>query len=135
MRTYGILKGWTREVLDAANLQKVHIHPGPDLPNIAAPFVVWTPYGGPGEIIDGTADDRSWQARCVGRSHDYESAEDIATVIDIAVLSFFSSEVGGLWVSDFRRVGGAPSALLVDDADRTHFVCSYVASVELALPN
>lgn len=136
MNTFGRMKAWTREVLDSAGLNDVAIEPGPDLPDIAGPYVVWTAYGGPGmELGEGVLDGRSWQARVVGEQMNYESAETIANAIDIAMLSHHSSNVGGVWVSDARRVGGAPASLLTDDADRTHFVCSYTVSVELALPN
>lgn len=135
MNNYARAKEFVRGVLDNAEFDNYKIYPGPDLPDIPEPYVVLTRYGGPGLILDGTADDVSWQVRTVGPQGSYESAENAADAIDIAILSHFSSEIGGVWVSELRRVGGAPSPLMTDDADRTHFVCSYTASVELALPN
>lgn len=135
MRTYSQIQAFSRTALDAAGLNHVSIHPGPDLPDIPDEFVVWTRYGGPGLELDGAMDARSWQLRAVGKQMDYDSAEEIADALDVALLSHHSSEVGGLWVSDIRRVGGAPNALMVDSAERTHFVCSYIVSVELALTN
>lgn len=135
MLKYSQIKDFTRAVLDSAGLQEVLIYPGPDLPDIPDPYVVWTRYGGPGITLEGVMDERAWQARCVGKQMDYDLSETIADAIDIAMISHHSSAIGGLWVSEIRRVGGAPNPLLVDDADRVHFVCSYVASVELALPN
>lgn len=135
MKTYAQTKAHLRTILDTTGNANYSIYPGPDLPDIPNPYVVCTPYGGPGLILDGTADDVSWQFRVVGPQNDYDSAENAANAIDIALISHFSSKVSGVWVSEIRRVGGAPNPLITDDADRTHFVCSYTASVELALPN
>lgn len=135
MKTFKQMKGFTRGVLDAHGMRDVQIHPGPELPDVPDRYVVWTPYGGPGLELEGVLDARSWQARVVGRQMDYDSAEEVAIVLDEALISHHSSRVGGLWVPEIQRVGGAPTALLTDDADRTHFVCSYIVSVEMALPN
>lgn len=135
MRTFTQMKAFTREILDNANLQAVAVHPGPGLPDVPDESVVWSPYGGPGLEMDGALDGRSWQFRAIGRQNDYESAEEIATVLDIAFISHFSSKVGDLWVTSIERVGGAPSPLTRDNGNRTHFVCSYVFSVESALSN
>ena len=135
MKNYAAMKAEVRLVLDAAALQDVAIYPGPDLPDIPGKFVVLTRYGGPGLEMEGVFDARSWQVRSVGNQLDYESSETIADAIDIAFLSHFSRKIGDIWVPSIQRVGGAPAPLPVDDADRTHFVCSYVVSVELALPN
>lgn len=135
MNTYGRVKAHLRTILDETGHSNFAIYPGPDLPDIPGPHVVCTPYGGPGVILDGAGDDRSWQFRVVGQQNNYESAESAANAIDIAMLSHYSSQIEGVWVSEIRRVGGAPSPLMTDDADRTHFVCSYIVSVELALTN
>jgi hypothetical protein len=135
MMTFAQIKEMTRAILDGANLQGVAIHPGPGLPDNPDESVVWTPYGGPGLEVDGALDARSWQFRAIGRQGDYESAETIANVLDIAFISHFSSKIGELWVSSIVRVGGAPNPLTRDNGNRTHFVCSYVFSVESALSN
>lgn len=135
MNNYARMKNWTRNVLDAAGYTDVSIHPGPELPDIPNAFVVWTRYGGSGLEVDGALDAKSWQARVVGPQMDYDTAEGIADAIDIAMLSHFSSHVDGVWVAETRRVGGAPAQQPTDNADRTHFVCSYSVSVELALTN
>lgn len=135
MMTFGQMKDLTRAVLDAADLQSVAIYPGPSLPDNPDESVVWTPYGGPGLEAEGVLDGRSWQFRAIGRQGDYESAETIANVLDIAFISHFSSRIGELWVTSIVRVGGAPNPLTRDNGNRTHFVCSYVFSVESALPN
>lgn len=133
MNNYARVKAWTREVLDATGYSDVPVYPGPDLPDIPGSFVVWTRYGGTGMELDGAMDNVSWQNRCIGKQGDYESAEGLADAIDIAILSHNSSRVGGVWVSDMGRVAGPPNALETDESERTHFVCSYSVSVELAL--
>lgn len=137
MKNFTQAKTFVRDVLDSTGHGKTGIYPGPELPDVPDDFVVLTRYGGPGLAADGALDEVSWQARCVGKQMDFESAESMADAIDIAFISHHSSRLfeGGPWVVEIRRVGGAPNPLMTDDADRTHFVCSYVASVELALPN
>lgn len=136
MNTFGRIKDWTEPVLVAAGFSDVPIYPGPELPDIPNHHVIWTPYGGTGlEGGEGILDGRSWQARCVGNQSNYTDAESIANAIDIAMISHYSRNVGGLWVSQIRRVGGAPNPLMTDEANRTHFVCSYIVSVKTALPN
>jgi len=132
------IRDFTQAVMDANNWDDVKIFPGPNLPDVPNRHIVWTPYGGPGLEVDGVFDARSWQFRAVGKQGNYESAEEIAIALDLALIAHQSSRVGGVggpWVPSIQRVGGAPAALVLDNADRTHFVCSYIASVELALPN
>lgn len=136
MKSYAAIKAWTREILDNAGLSDVNIYPGPALPDQPKRYVVWTSYPGAGlEGGEHAIDNRSWQFRAVGRTDDYESTEEIANALDIALISHFTSTVHGERVIEVSRVGGAPSPLIVDDADRTHMVCSYIFGVESALTN
>lgn len=138
MMRFNQIKAFTEAALTAAGIVGVQVRPGPTIPDIPGPFVVWTPYGGPGLEVDGVFDARSWQFRAVGKQNNYDSAEEVAIALDLALIAHQSSRVGGPtgpWVPSIQRVGGAPAALVLDNADRTHFVCSYIASVELALPN
>lgn len=135
MKTYTEMKAHIREILDDAGFETWTVFPGPDLPDVPGKFVVATPYGGPGLAQDGAIDQRSWQMRCVGLQNDYETAESVANAIDIAFISHYSRKVGTTWVPQIQRVGGAPNPLLVDDADRTHFVCSYIVDCAIALTN
>lgn len=123
---YSELQTWTEEILVAVNMPGVTIAPGPELPDIPGPFVVWTPYGGPGLDADGALDAQSWQFRSAGEQMNYQSAEDLAMALDMAVISHESGKIADRWVAYIQRVGGAPSALMTDDSDRTQFVCSYV---------
>jgi hypothetical protein len=134
MMRFSQVKAFTLEVL-AADYPDVRVHPGPNIPDIPNRFVVWTPYGGPGLEVDGVFDARSWQFRAVGKQNNYDSAEEVAIALDLALIAHQSGKIGDVWVPSIQRVGGAPAALVLDNADRTHFVCSYIASVELALPN
>lgn len=133
MRSYAAISGWA--IANVPGLAGFKHYPGPDLPDDPGKFVLWTRYGGPGEELEGVLDGVAWQARVVGDQNDYNSAENAADALDVALLSLFSQHIAGIWVSTVRRVGGAPNSLMVDDADRTHMVCSYIVSTELALSN
>lgn len=140
MRTFTEMNGLLRSILDPAPLEYTEakgwkVYPGPQPPEIPSSFIMATPYGGPGTEVDGIIDGRSWQIRCVGHQNIYTDVENVANAIDIAFLSWYSQDVDGVWVSSIQRVGGAPAPLLVDNAERVHFVCSYVLSVGLALSN
>lgn len=140
MRTFAIAKGYVESIIQDPDLLDAYadwmIFPGPELPEFPGKFILLTPYGGPGLELDGVLDARSWQVRCVGPQTIYTDVEDVANLVDIAFLSHTSDQkIGGLAVPEIQRVGGAPAPLMVDDAERVHFACSYIASVELALPN
>ena len=139
MRTFKQMKARVREILDSAGYNDTLIYLGPDLRDYGGTYVLLTPYGGPGLDLEGVIDQRGWQVRCVGSQmddNDESTAEGIADAIDIAFISQHSQSIQGSWVVGVQRVGGAPASLNTnDDANRTHFVCSYTVSVELALPN
>lgn len=128
------MKTWLEGVLADGGFPEFTVEPGPMLADTPGPYVLATLYGGPGEDVDGAMDDVSWQIRVAGPQNDYDRAEDAAEAIDLAMLGHHSSHIAGVWVSGIRRVGGAPAPLMRDEAERTHFVCSYVASVQLDLP-
>lgn len=114
------------------------ILPGPlDPDKYPGAMLVLQNYGGPGEDVEGLLDDVSWQVRTIGRQSDYYDAENMANAIDIGLLSWRSARMfdGGPWLTGIQRVGGAPSPLQRDNADRVHFVASYILSVELAPAN
>jgi hypothetical protein len=138
VRTFALAQAFVRTVVDSAPnnvYKKVHIYPGPNLPDDPGRFIMLTRYGGRDFDVDGLIDNPSWQVRVASKQNDYDSGEVLADWIDAKFSSFHSQKVGDLWVVEIQRVGGAPSALMLDDADRTHFVCSYTASVESALVN
>lgn len=138
MKTYSQMKAEVRRILDAADYADAMIYLGPDLRDFGGRYVLLTPYGGPGLEVDGAVDARGWQIRCIGTQMDDDGvdAEGMADAIDIAFISHHSREVEGVWVVSIQRVGGAPASMVaIDDAERVHFVCSYIVSVGLALPN
>lgn len=136
MKKYSEMKAEIRRILDDVEMPDVEIFAGPELPDYPDEYVLLTRYGGPGVEIDGAIDAVTWQVRSVGfQMEDESSAENIADAVDIAFLSHYSRKVGNTWVASIQRMGGAPAPLMKDDADRTHFVCSYIVSVELALSN
>lgn len=106
------------------------VYPGPNDPSIPTGFILLTSYAGPGLNTDDLFDAQGWQIKVASEQHSYDDGEAIAFAIDRYLNRLYSGWYGGQWVADFQRVGGQPSVLMVDDADRTHFVCSYVVDVE-----
>lgn len=106
------------------------VHPGPRDPREPGAYILLTSYAGPGLNTDDLFDGQGWQIKVVGEQYDYDAAEAVAFEVDRYLRRLYSGWYGGQWVTHFQRVGGQPSVLLVDDADRTHFVCSYVVDVE-----
>jgi hypothetical protein len=141
MRNFKAAKAFIREILDDANypIEQVDIYPGPELQDgDANTYVLLTRYGGAGlDGGEGILDNYGWQVRVVGAQYEYDVAEGVADAIDIGLISFMSDYIGEgsdrLWVVEIPRVGGPPAALMTDNANRTHFVCSYMPSVESAL--
>lgn len=136
MMKFDDLKGFIQEVVLDQNpeFSRAYIEPGPQIPDYPGLGIVLSRYGGPGLEIEGLFDNRAWQVRVIGEQDDYNSVEDLADHIDLALLSRIPGMMGSRRVLDVTRVGGSPSVLMYDDADRVHFVCSYVGSVQLALP-
>lgn len=105
------------------------VHVGPDMPRIPDWFIVVSRTGGPGESVEGLFDGIGYQVRVAGWQHDPGSAEDVADLIDQYLRSLTTGSYQGRWVASIHRTGSGPSHLLVDDANRTHFVCGYVVDV------
>lgn len=102
---------------------------GPEVPDVPFRFVMLTPTGGPGLSTEGLLDSHSWQFRSAGEQNDRDDAEAIATALDRAVRNLETTTVAGVRIVSFQRSGSAPTPLLVDDAERHHYVASYVATV------
>ena len=124
-----MIEGYLRSV-DFEKYGDLEVYPGPNDPRIPDWYVLITMTGGPGYNTEGLFDGVSYQVKMVGKQHDYTSAEDTALVIDKFIMSFYTGKFGNTWLTHFQRIGGRPAALMVDDADRHHFVASYVADVE-----
>lgn len=111
----------------------VLVAPGPDDPDIPWAYVLITRTGGAGFAVDGRTDQVSYQFKSVGEQNNYDQAERMALSLDKIVLgdgSSFYMPITNLYLISVNRVGGGPSALMVDDGDRTHFVCDYQFEVE-----
>ena len=93
--------------------------------------VVLTRMGGDGMSIEGLFDGVGYQVLVIGEQNDYDSAERLADHIDALLRATYTRNIGTTRVSHTRRIGSPPTAVLVDDAIRTHFVCSYVIDVGL----
>lgn len=131
---YSVLRDYLIAHLPA-RWEGLEFYPGPNLPaNTANRFVLLTRTGGPGLETDGLIDVQGWQFRVASEQNNYDDGEDLAFDLDaIALNSGYSRSVGGVWMVDLYRAGSPPTMLLVDDAERTHFVASYLASVQSAL--
>lgn len=135
MRTYEQMKAFISAIPTIPD--KTHYEPGPNPADVPKRQIVLTRYGGPGEDLEGVTDRISWQVRVIGKQGDggYNDAEAIADAIDIALLSVHSHQDGTEGVISIQRVGGAPNPLEKDNAERTHFICSYIVETALALAN
>lgn len=106
------------------------VYPGPNDPRIPGPYILLTGYEGPGLNTDDLFDAQAWQIKVVGDQYDYEGAENVAGLLDRYLRRLYSGQYGEQWVTSIYRSGGSPSPLLVDDANRTHFVCSFITDVD-----
>lgn len=110
---------------------EVAVYPGPDVPSDprACLVVTWLP--GPGFSLEQMLDTPAFQVRTIGPQGNPDDARVLATMIDRAFTGpNWPGIVGGRYVVEIRRAGGAPALDRVDDADRTHYVCTYLADVE-----
>jgi len=109
------------------------IVPGPDDPDVPGSYIKITRTGGPGTEMEDLLDIIEIQFECVGEQFDYDSAERIALEVDVLLQRLTMTYVGGARVISVWRVGSAPAPLLVDDAQRHHFACSYLWRVQSGL--
>lgn len=131
MKTFATFRTYVRTLPGVPG--DITVEPGPDLPDVPGRWVVLTPYGGPGLLLEGALDGRAWQVRVAGLQGNYDDAEAIANAIDVGLLSIVAGN--DLGVHGVQRVGGAPNPLLKDDSDRWQFICSYIFDATMALAN
>lgn len=110
----------------------LQIAPGPEDLDTATQFIMITPGPGLGLTNDMMFDQQVFTVEVAGKQGDYDSAEDLAHQVDQFFLRLESMNVGGARVLPGGRSGG-PSVLLIDNAKRWHFACSYTLHVESAL--
>lgn len=112
----------------------LYVFPGPVIPEYPKRLVVCTQISSPGLETDGLIDIVGWQVRSIGEQNNYQSAEDLALAIDAGIQGLGNSQdVQGLRLVTAYRSGGPPTPLMVDDAQRHHFVCSYLFGVYSAV--
>lgn len=127
---FAAVRDWLRPQL--SNNAAVVV-PGPDDPDSPGAYVKLTRTGGSEMELEGLLDMVEWQAESVGDQFDYDSAEQIALEVDALFLGASNLTMGGVRVVSVWRTGGSPAPLLVDDATRHHFVCSYIWRVQSGL--
>lgn len=121
-------------VSQVSGLPRDLFFPGPRQPDLPTPMVITTWAGGPGLGDEGVMDRVSFQVLTVGEQADYAGGEDMAWRVDNGLLSgprpfsIAADRITRLW-----RVGGRPSALEVDDADRQIFTCNYILELSSGL--
>lgn len=112
----------------------VQIEQGPQLPDTPNPYVLITFYGGVGFTTAGALDRQLFQVRCVGLQFSPDTARRLAMRVDHVLTQIHSERLGvgssAPWCVEIARSGGGPTALLVDDGDRTHYTCNYAIEVE-----
>lgn len=105
--------------------------PGINPPNIPIPYALFSRLEGPGLDLEGVMDRVGLRVEVVGQQHDYNSGESFAMAIDRALLAPIPDlKIGTTHVTHVDRFGGGPYEFEYDDAERYHFVCSYVLDVE-----
>lgn len=107
--------------------------PGPandtDLQQITPQTIVFlTLGGGVGLTLEGLYDRPFVAVHIVGPQEDYNTAETVANLIDVALNRVTTNTpVGNSRTLYFTRSGGKPTLLMRDSAFRYHFTCSYIA--------
>lgn len=117
----------------------VEVTVGPYEPDVPGRYVVVTRTGGPGLSTEGTIDVVGFQVRVGGDQDRAQDAEDLAMLVDRVLctypypqeVSYASSLTGKLVsckVTAVARSGGSPSALPLDDGDRSVYTCTYLVT-------
>jgi hypothetical protein len=109
----------------------VRVYEGPDLPNDPGACLVVTWLTGPGFSLEQLLDTPAFQVRTIGPQGNPFDAGVLANEVDKAFTNHsWPAILGGKYVVEIRRAGGRPSNDRVDNAGRTHYVCTYLADVE-----
>jgi len=83
---------------------------------------------GAGLSVEYAFDRPAFQVRVAGKQGDYDDGEKLAEDCDTGLLKVDHSQyLEDVWVTSIVRAGGNPALLLIDDADRYHFTCTYIA--------
>lgn len=105
-----------------------------DAMNLPGRMVALTSVPGGPMSHENRIDYPAFQVRVAGEQGDFDSAERLAGQIDLALLAVCTTtRVGSVFVKNINRSGGPPSLLLKDDANRYHFVCTYLVQAPSGL--
>lgn len=118
------LKAWLLENIESG--APIHTDRIPD----NGRFVKITIGGSAGGLQnEGLFDAPTFQIQCRGGENNYDDAENIALEIDSVIIQAPNNfMMGDVYVQAFDRVGGAPQALQLQDAQARHvFTCNYFA--------
>lgn len=125
------LADWITDTLD----DPPYVAKGPRLPDIPGRYILLTPYGGGGGFAhEQLTSNRPIQVRSVGEQGDWDGAEYLAQQVDYLFTFGWPDSLDGAAVIRVVRSGGDPYPLMVDDAERAHFVCSYLWEIESTAP-
>lgn len=103
-------------------------------PNVPGAFVLFTPSNGTGLQTEWVTDVRGLDVLVAGHQNDFGGAESLAYFVDRILLGGGGSrQIGAERVVDMNRFGSAPYNSEQDDADRHHFVASYLYEVDSGL--
>jgi hypothetical protein len=90
--------------------------------------------GGAGLNTEQLFDQPFITVRTIGKQHDFNSAEQLAWDIDTLFLRVNSNAVvGTAKVLYITRTGAGPDIVDRDDADRTHYQCTYITNAQTGL--
>lgn len=112
---------------------KVAVIDGPDIPSDPGVMLVVTWLPGAGHNAEGMLDLPAFQIRTVGPQGNRDAAKGLAERVDVELtlrIGNWPALVGGRYVVVVARSAGAPAMDRKDAANRTHYVCTYVATVE-----
>jgi len=134
---YKTLEAWLKAGLADTEWHDIPMIHGPnDDPEVTGRCVILTRDGGAGLWTEeALIDEVGYQFRCVGEQRDPDDAEALALALDSLVRS--GGRTGPIvdgngarlvQLVSAQRFGGPPIPLMVDDAHRHHYVCSYLFS-------
>lgn len=113
-----------------------HIAPGPSglarlVRKFPGPILYLTVGNGTGLTTEALYDQPFITARSIGKQNDYDFAETLAGDVDRLLLDVVNgTSMGAARVLYVTRTGGAPQLVELDDGERYHFQCTYIAEVK-----
>lgn len=99
----------------------------PDIPNS---LLVWTPFGGVGELMERTFDAWAVQLLVRGDQGDSAGAQQLISDVDDAIMGLHAPfTINGKRCADLSYSGSPPTWVGRDTARREHWTVSYVMTV------